>query len=142
MHRFAESEWSRYLCYCSIAWSRYFFHATEGRMDGGEYNLEEEDSMVTQENISHANDASTEMATDIRPAMTEWLDVDQKMEPGMKSESETESDEDSDNVDIDEPDDDADIDESWVQVWPVGGESNDSIMATEEIQAEVWTQLL
>jgi len=99
-------------------YKRYFFHATEERMDTEEYNAEPEEATTEEDAAVAMSHPSEEKLTDAQSTTEgDWLDDDAK---AAVDESETEPDEDSDNVDVEG----SDVDEDWYAIRGVSTEGN------------------
>lgn len=117
--------------YCDSTFGRYFFHATQEKMDASEFVEDAEDLMDTS---NYEMDIKTPLfvkdeATDdkaeeveVNPALADWFKVEQEDIPKFVENSDTETEDDSDHDDL--PPDEDDGDDKWLDVSPEDAKSS------------------
>ncbi|KAJ6621385.1 DNA ligase 4 [Mycena sp. CBHHK59/15] len=124
---------------------KYFFHATQSRMDTEEYDDGDEEDQVKKENAGagpstikddHDEDMvepKKEDLEDMNPALADWFTVkeDDKKDIPNGGDSDTETENDSDNADVTDAEQDDDLDD-WFNVKPALGNSGTTDLSDEE----------
>ncbi|KAJ7281646.1 DNA ligase IV [Mycena rebaudengoi] len=126
---------------------KYFFHATEARMESEEYGDEDEGDATMDDAVAGPSTAKKEEdhevlqpkvePEDLDPTLAEWfkVEVDDKTVIPSGRDSDTESENDSDNADVTIEEQDDDLDD-WLKVKPAVPDSGTSGLPEKEEDPE------